>query len=652
MRLATISGLPPLLAALLLSACGGGGDGGNSDPPAGSGTPPAIYTVGGSVSGLRGTGLTLQLGGANNLVVAVDGTFVFSTRVVAGSNYVVTVLTQPVSPAQTCTVTSGTGNAQANVVSVLVACVTVPMTLTGTDPAPGAAAMSRATEPRLTFSVPLDVAALPSAQLSLTATGLAPVEIVSVVDAQELRLSPAAPLWPATEFQLSVSGLLGALGEGMDAPVALSFTTRDGEWQREPSDEFEEVDSAIFDTLRVAVGSDGRSVAAWSMTALGESGGRVRVNSFGPSGVEETFTTPHFLGVESLDVAIAANGTQYLVWSASLGGGLQRVLVSQRETGTGQWSAPVTLSRDVDLANLEPRIAAGENGGVYVVWKSGSSTPYRIVAAYRDGSTWSEPFTVNEGAQDVLAPAVIVDGTMRAHIVWQEAAGSQYEIKARQHLITAGHAAWLGSTANVMPGRNSSLFRLCGNVAGHAAVVSRDNSAAAGESLWAAVFDPASGWSPAASLEQAQSTSAFDAGIAIDAAGSVTAIWVGEYQGNEYQVLSRTLPAAVAGTTPQWSALRLHGEGIAPRVGFDERGHGMALWNSSSEEIQAARFTVDSDWSPAAILAAEPPGAMLGSPQFGFDGSGSATALWLELDFLNAFPNQGIGMRPGMARFE
>src|ERR1700681_4187479 len=43
--------------ALLLVACGGGG-GGNAGPP-----PPATYTVGGTVTGLTGSGLVLQNGG-------------------------------------------------------------------------------------------------------------------------------------------------------------------------------------------------------------------------------------------------------------------------------------------------------------------------------------------------------------------------------------------------------------------------------------------------------------------------------------------------------------------------------------------------------------------------------------------------------------
>src|SRR6202012_5036724 len=64
------------------------------------------YSVGGTVSGLTGT-VVLQDNGADNLSVTANGTFTFPTKLVSGSAYSVTVLTQP--SGQTCTVSGGTG---------------------------------------------------------------------------------------------------------------------------------------------------------------------------------------------------------------------------------------------------------------------------------------------------------------------------------------------------------------------------------------------------------------------------------------------------------------------------------------------------------------------------------------------------------------
>lgn len=82
------------------------------------------YTIGGVITGLTSSGMVLQDNSGNNLSVAAGASsFTFSTQLVSGSSYNVTVLTQPSSPAQTCSVTNGTGTVgSANITSVQVGC--------------------------------------------------------------------------------------------------------------------------------------------------------------------------------------------------------------------------------------------------------------------------------------------------------------------------------------------------------------------------------------------------------------------------------------------------------------------------------------------------------------------------------------------------
>jgi len=103
------------MALLTFAGCGGGGP---------TGTPPrtTTYTIGGTVSGLSGTGLVLQDNGGDDLPVSADGAFTFTTPIPSGGVYAVTVLTQPSSPAQSCLVTNGGGIATADVTNVQVAC--------------------------------------------------------------------------------------------------------------------------------------------------------------------------------------------------------------------------------------------------------------------------------------------------------------------------------------------------------------------------------------------------------------------------------------------------------------------------------------------------------------------------------------------------
>jgi hypothetical protein len=93
------------------------------------------YTIGGTVTGLAGTGLVLQNNGADNLSIMANGSFTFSTPIADGASFNVTVLTQPSAPNQICSVTNATGTvAGANVTSVAVNCVnsyTIGGTVTG-----------------------------------------------------------------------------------------------------------------------------------------------------------------------------------------------------------------------------------------------------------------------------------------------------------------------------------------------------------------------------------------------------------------------------------------------------------------------------------------------------------------------------------------
>jgi hypothetical protein len=90
------------------------------------------FTIGGTVTGLSGTGLVLQDNGGDNLAITANGSFKFKTLVASAGAYAVTVLTQPTNPQQTCTVANGSGTASANVTNVQVTCGTGTVTIGGT----------------------------------------------------------------------------------------------------------------------------------------------------------------------------------------------------------------------------------------------------------------------------------------------------------------------------------------------------------------------------------------------------------------------------------------------------------------------------------------------------------------------------------------
>lgn len=122
--------------ALIVTMVGGLAACGETEvaPPPPPPPKPTNFTVGGSVSGLPGSGLVLQLNGATDLEVSSNGNFNFPKPLAKGSAYAVTVKSSPSSPVkQTCTVNQGSGTvAGAPVNNIAVTCITSTFAVGGT----------------------------------------------------------------------------------------------------------------------------------------------------------------------------------------------------------------------------------------------------------------------------------------------------------------------------------------------------------------------------------------------------------------------------------------------------------------------------------------------------------------------------------------
>jgi len=83
------------------------------------------FTVGGTVSGLAGNGLTLKLDNNSAISISANGTYSFPTLISSGTNYQVSIINQPTTLNQTCTLINANGNVNnTNVTDVNVSCVT------------------------------------------------------------------------------------------------------------------------------------------------------------------------------------------------------------------------------------------------------------------------------------------------------------------------------------------------------------------------------------------------------------------------------------------------------------------------------------------------------------------------------------------------
>ena len=121
MRLHLVRVLVLAVVSYGLVACGGGGG------------ADGRHSVGGTVTGLTGSGLVLLNNGADDLAVSANGSFVFATPVAHGAPYSVTVRAHPTSPNQNCVVSNGSGSVgKRDVSDVSIVCATLGYTIGGT----------------------------------------------------------------------------------------------------------------------------------------------------------------------------------------------------------------------------------------------------------------------------------------------------------------------------------------------------------------------------------------------------------------------------------------------------------------------------------------------------------------------------------------
>jgi len=93
-----------------------------------------LYAVGGSIAGLRGSGLVLQNNGGDDLTVSPLATsFAFAQKLRTGATFKVTIKSQPTNPEQNCSVGAASGEiGSGDVQTILINCSTRSFAIGGT----------------------------------------------------------------------------------------------------------------------------------------------------------------------------------------------------------------------------------------------------------------------------------------------------------------------------------------------------------------------------------------------------------------------------------------------------------------------------------------------------------------------------------------
>jgi len=546
-------------------------------PPGGGGNPTP-HTVGGMIRGLTGSGLKVN-DGTEDLVITANGSFAFPTALASGAAYNVTVITQPTAPDQTCTVSNGTGTiAASDITSIAITCGTAALSVTGSSPANGATAISRAFVPVLTLSAQLDATTVtPSSVTLTTAAGTSQTITVRVSSLNEITVTPTTKLAPLTSYTLTVTtDVRGVRGEQLAAPASVTFTTSDKGWQTASP---LETNAGAATTPQIATNANGNAVAVWTQ----------------------------------------AEGAITRIWS------------SYYTPGSG-WSTAAPIENDTTSSGSAPQVAIDSQGNALAVWVQKYSNGLSYLQANRyTGGGW-QPGAValieTDNAGDASDPQIALDASGNALVVWTR---YQNNIWAVRRPVSG---PW-EHEVEIEPDNGGTVAakpQIAVNARGDALAVWVESDFN-GQYVMANRYTAGTGWGTAAMISaNVYETDASQ--IAIDANGNGLAIWE-QYNGTgTVDILSnRFTPSTGWRTAHSITADKAH-DAKAPQVAFDSKGNALALWAGTAPGavIWSSRFGASaSDWEPAAPIGAANPFATLDTPQIAFDADDNAYAVWTQL---------------------
>lgn len=268
---------------------------------------------------------------------------------------------------------------------------------------------------------------------------------------------------------------------------------------------------------------------------------------------------------------------------------------------------------------FSPEIAVDPAGNVAAVWANGTT----IQGSYRPAESGAWIGIVPRSPDIRQAPSVVIDNSGSATLAWVLHRQNDVVIQAIRRPAAGGALTTpLISSASLVSASSLDLgIDAAGNVTavwmGYSDSRYRVHSAelSVGTNQWTAPRELASA---AELLQQPQ--------LVVTASGRAAAIWI-ERVGVDDQVVSAIRPQAGVPWLPT-QALTSSGGASSPRIGVDASGTTTAMWSlraGTDTLIQTARRGAAAlEWSPPVSLE---PGI---DPHLVVDDQGNATSLWWE----------------------
>jgi hypothetical protein len=355
-----------------------------------------------------------------------------------------------------------------------------------------------------------------------------------------------------------------------------------------------------------------------------------------PGAADPTQPTDIFYPAEvptAADVAVAADGTATVVWSARTSGNFTVYMRHIGPNGTG----PVTPLSDPSQDALAPQVAVAPDGTATVTWIRSDGTNFLVQARRVDPDGTPEASTENlsQGGHDAAAPRVDVGSDGTATVVWKRFDEGHYLVEERR-LTPAGERLPAEAT-NVLsePGQDAVEPAVAAGPGGTATVAwSRYDGA---HSIVQARRIGAAGAPEATtSALSAEGQSAVGPQVAVAPGGAATVVW-NRFDGSHWVIQGERLSAAGA---PEGTAATLSNStrnAAEPQLAAGPDGKVTVVWDrydGTSFVVQARRIDAAGGLA-AATLNLSASGRDAAEPQVDVAPNGTATVLWSRFDGSN-----------------
>jgi len=367
---------------------------------------------------------------------------------------------------------------------------------------------------------------------------------------------------------------------GTSAIWANAYAPASGGWQGEGT-----LEPALTPASgpKVAINAAGAGMIVWEQS----DGTQYRIYGMRyQTGVAGVYGTQDLISTTAADagtpaVAVNAGGSAVVAWVQSDGANYH-AWANLYTPGSG-WGTPTQLETSATDSSITPSAAIDDAGNATVVWQRAldlNSLPYTVWVARWHGGAWSAaPTLLHAGSGDTGNPAITM-GSAGAIATWTETldGGGSYQIHTSRW--TSGTDAWSAPVRVSPTTEHADMPAVAVDGSGNALLVWEQTfggvTTATALNMASSQYSAASGWSTIRRLDTLPGTVG-PAAVAMNASGSANVVW------NQNDGVAISIFGVRYSPTGGWGAATTletdqSGSAYAPAICVGANGDAMAVW--------------------------------------------------------------------------